>query len=422
MTSSEERKEGIMTMVMRLLELANHPDTPPHEALLAEQKAESIMAKHMIDRFEAEQAAKRRGESTRKPIQEEWEIAMSAYKTDDGAGQEFDHQIISLMEAVLEHCNIRVNRTYGYAKVVINKGTDHERLTQDTTRRIYKIVGYAEDIAYAERIWFNVFRTFVSNVNPSWDPNESLEYNAYNFASAGVSWKQQVLLAEAANDTRLEWPWREQGDDKKAPFYSSWNAGALIDPGNEPWGRSIHKLKRACKKYCTDEGVEYPYAGGVKLRVATRNSFARSYKSTIATRLEEIRRVAKQQEDAVSSGKFAIALLDTKEQVDAEFYRLFPQYDPEVQAKKRQEEEWRLAALWASLTPKEQQEVLKQARAEEERWLRDSQRARRNYRTVRDDPTTRTDSAAWARGKRAAESVNLRNDAEVKKDKRKEIS
>ena len=63
-------------------------------------------------------------------------------------------------------------------------------------------------------------------------------------------------------------------------------AGALIDPGNDAWGRSIHKLKRACKKYCTDHGVEYPYAGGTKLRLASRASFARSYNSTIGSRLD----------------------------------------------------------------------------------------------------------------------------------------
>ena len=105
-------------------------------------------------------------------------------------------------------------------------------------QRIYQIVGFRDDITYAERIWFNVFKTFVSNVNPRWDVDKSLEFNAYTFASAGVSWKDQVLLAEKAKDDRLDWPWRYQCDDPDGDFFVRYEWSVRpVDPGNVPWGR-----------------------------------------------------------------------------------------------------------------------------------------------------------------------------------------
>jgi hypothetical protein len=47
--------------------------------------------------------------------------------------------------------------------------------------------------------------------------------------------------------------------------------------------------------------------------------------------------------------------------------------------------------------------------------------ARTRYRAIREDPADRVDHAAWARGTKAAQSVNLRADDEVKDQVRKEI-
>lgn len=413
-----EPTEGIMSKVMKLLERANHPDTPPHEAALAEQLAEKIMAKHMIDRFEAEQLAKKRGETVRRPVQEEWEFHKGAYSkgNDD---YEFEAQIESLMQTVLAHCNIRINRRGEYRKKVVGEDFGDVRYSVDYSTRVFKIVGFPEDIAYAERIWFNVFRTFVSNVNPTWDNSKSIEYNAYNFASAGVSWKQQVLLAEAAGDSRINWPWRYQGEDRNQPFYSSHMAGSPIDPGNDAWGKGIHQLKRACKKYSVEHEVAYPYAAGSKLRIASRNSFASSYRSTMEQRLVAMRTEA-QKDTGVGKEQFALAIRDTAERVEEEFYRLFPEYDPEVQARKRKDEEWARAAIWASLSPEEQRKALREEAAEYDKWERRSARARRNFRSVRDSGRP-YDEAAWDRGRSAANSVNLRDDAEVQKTQRKGI-
>ena len=109
------------------------------------------------------------------------------------------------------------------------------------------------------------------------------------------------------------------------------------------------------------------------------------------------------------------------ERVDEEFYRLFPEYDPEVRRKQREAAEFERACSWAALTPEEQARVLRKEAAEKRAWAKAAGRARRNYRTVRADNSTRTDPAAWERGRKAAQSVNLRNDGEVHTPKRKGI-
>jgi hypothetical protein len=406
-----EPKESIMELINKLLVLAGDERTPEHERKSAEEKAERLMAKHMIDEWEARQAAERSGTRVRTPIVEEWAVNFAASATEAVADQwEFDHQVKDMMMYVLEHCNIRVNTSFRYRD----------------GQRVYQIVGFKDDITYAERIWFNVFKTFVTNVNPHWDVSKSLEINAYNFASAGVSWKDQVLLAEKAKDTRLEWPWRYQNtdpDESDGHPYTRWSyrVGETMDPGNTPWGRSIHKLKRACKKHCETTGAPYPYAGGSKLRIATRNSFARAFRATIRSRLDEIRKLATEAEEHVDTGKFALALVDTRERVDAEFYKVFPEYDPEVRRRKEEQRQAEAQAAWDSLTQAERNKIERDRAREHAKWARRAANARTRYRAIREDPADRVDHAAWARGTKAAQSVNLRADEEVKDQVRKEI-
>jgi hypothetical protein len=127
----------------------------------------------------------------------------------------------------------------------------------------------------------------------------------------------------------------------------------------------------------------------------------------------------KAQETVGDSDRFALAIIDTKEQVDAEFYRLFPEFDPEVRRQQTEAEEWRRAVIWASLSPAEQAKILKEQAREEARWRRRAASARSNYGRIRENPYENVENAAWGRGRRVADKVNLRDDGEVKKQNRK---
>ena len=58
-------------------------------------------------------------------------------------------------------------------------------------------------------------------------------------------------------------------------------------------------------------------------------------------------------EDHVDAGKYAVALVDTRERVDAAFYNTFPEFDPEVRKKKMEEANLRAGSHlgWAILSP-----------------------------------------------------------------------
>lgn len=381
---------------MKLLAMAEDESCTPDERKAFEERADALMAKHMIDRMEAEEALKRAGgDITRKPVVDSWQIQLSAHRSEfTGGNYEFDGHLVDMMKYILKHCNVRVNPDYKYVTGNI---------------REYQIVGFTEDIRYAERIWFNVFKAFVGNVNPHWEVSASLGENAYNYACAGVQWKHQVLLAEKAGDTRLEFPIR-MGD---VPIES---------PDNKPWWRSVGKLRRECQKYCKDNELMYPYTNGSQLRVASRVSFARSYRATIKGRLDDMRKKSEKQFDVSDSNKFALAVIDTAEKVDEAFYLAFPQYRPDNVRKRQEEQEFRRACLWASLSPAEQRRVLRDEQREEEKWQRQYEREQRNFKVVREDPAERFNAVAWKRGETAANSVNLRADEEVKEETKRELN
>ena len=114
-------------------------------------------------------------------------------------------------------------------------------------------------------------------------------------------------------------------------------------------------------------------------------------------------------------------LFRSRARVDEEFYRIFPQYDPENIRKKYEEEEFLRACEWAELTPEEQQQVLREQAEQRFREEKRANRARRNYRAMREDPADRIDSAAWARGRDVASKVNLRADEEVNEQERQAV-
>lgn len=387
--TTPNNEQAVMNRIMKLLERAEHPGTPAAEAQACREKADAMMAQHQIDRMDLTP------EERSKIICDVWDLNVGGSK--GGYNYEYASQVTSLLLTVLEHCGIRVNRKFDYTK-------REDGSTNWSVRRV-KVVGFPEDIGYAERIWFRVYKEFVSNLAPKWDPKVSLGENAYNFVAAGLEWQDMVKLARTAGDERIPEPEVDQ-----------W--GKYV-PGNRPLVKGIAMIRGAYKAECAERGEAYSYRKGSQLRVASRNSFAQSFGSTIRHRLDDMR--AKANDVVSDKDKFALALVDTKEQVDAEFYRLFPEYDPAVRQRMRETEEFEAACRWAALSPEEQQKVLKEQKAEEARWQRRSSRARANYGRVRENNRDRLDHAAWERGRKVAGNVNLRDDGEVKDHGRKGI-
>lgn len=251
----------------------------------------------------------------------------------------FYEQIRYLLGAVMQHCNIRM---------------------KFKSWREMEVVGYETDIAYAEGIWVSVYREFAGNLFPTWQPDDTFDNNVYRFVKGGFKWK--AIHEEALkHDPAANW-----GGRYKAAYHRACKAR-----GEEPTAHtSRHEAFRA--------------------------SYANSFKSTITSRLYEMRARARK-EQTTDNDKYALAVRTNKEKVDAEFYRLFPQYDPEVMNKRSAEDLERERLRRAALTPK-------QRAAEDARDEKAYDRARKHAAAMRNKEY---DENGWTHGTNIAENVDL---------------
>jgi hypothetical protein len=277
-------KEKAMTTVMKLLALAADENASASERELAAQRAENLMAQHMIDRMDL------KPEEKSKAIKDTWTLNLG--DTD----WEFRDAIRQLVVSILRHNNIRF-----YPKLDFGKN-EHGHTDYDI--EVWTIVGLPEDIAYAEAIWFRVFREFVMNVSPKWDPSKSLGYNAYNFTRAGHKWR--------------------------AVWYMAYENGHKIAaPGTVDYIPST--LKREVRKYMDENGLG-EYEAHTQSHKKYRTSFAQSFAGTISRRLQQMRYEAGKVTD---KDRFALALRSTSEYIDEEFDKMFPEVNDMLQAMQR---------------------------------------------------------------------------------------
>lgn len=356
--------ERIMTKIMNLLNLAADPSASEAERKLAEERADALMAQHMIDRMDL------KPEEKSKIIEDTWEVLV----TDENL--EFGTTIISLMRDVIIHCGIKLHPNC------------MTKLTLTGTNYTFRLVGFPEDIAYGERIWFRIFKALVTNINPTWDASKGLSDNVYEMIRAGFSWQDIHDRAYRARADHYGLPPRGQGGGSK--LHNAYKEA--LEARGEEW-----HVTRQNKKY--------------------RASFARSFQSTMRKRLDAIREASK---NTVSDkDKFALALVDTESQVLAEFYRLYPDLDPENQQKRR-EEQMRMAMERLSRMDPEEVERIRKAQEEEyKRQAKIRERELRKFRSMRNHD--QTDHHAWNRGSEAAKKVDLNDFSEVNEDKMGEL-
>lgn len=348
-------KESIVTRVQKLLNLAMDEGATEAERQLAQERADKLMVEHMIAQADLKANDPKRGRVTHT----EWSFEMS---------YEFRQDLENLLWAVMNHTQCRYTSKYDY--------TTHKR-------RLH-VVGMPEQIAYAERLWMIVFTELTRNMNPSWDPALSMDANVYHFVKAGVKWRNIHEIA-----------WKNVGDTTGLP--DPYPADKQTGWG-KVYGGDGGRLKRAYhreQKRLGEERENHTQRHG-----AYRASYVQSFSSTIRKRLNEMARKSQEDLTVSDADRYALAVQGTKEQTDAEFYRLFPEFDPEVQkresAKAHAAEQLRRANLTEA-----------QRRAEDERQRRAYARARKHYDRIQDKSY---DANGWSRGTKVASKVNLNND------------
>lgn len=147
---------GLLKKLQALLDMADDPRTPEHEAASARSKAESIMKKYKIDQ-EALIAAD--------PVSVEpiWESVVVAK-----ASSPFYSKYLDLFYSITRHVGVRARYVW---------------VGSDLTAQV---VGYEADVRYAEMLYASARLTFQEKLEPSIRPELSDAENCYRLRSAGI--------------------------------------------------------------------------------------------------------------------------------------------------------------------------------------------------------------------------------------------
>lgn len=388
-------RESIVSRVQKLLAVAMNEGATEAERALAQERADALMAQHLIEQHELAKDDVRRSQVT---------DAKWAFNFD----HEFADSMETLLLAVVDHTTCRAKVTYKYVR-------DEE--TGNATNRQVVVVGTPENIAYAERLWLLVFSELVRNMWPKWDDKKTFEANVYAFVRAGFKWKQihEVVWDHAPSLINNPYP---------NPTKFGW--------GDPEYAGDGGKLKRAYHRELAARNE--PKSSHTSRHGAYRKSYVRAYTDTIENRLWRMREAAKKStamaNDLLNNkpqiSKYALAMIDSKAESEAAYYRLFPDEHPAVlkarqeeQVQKwRQEEEAKRLAFqkeYDSWSQKKQQEYdAKQARKRQR-----DEAASVRYWANRDRQSY--DSAGTQHGRRVAEKVNLRDDQNVSGTNRREL-
>lgn len=338
MSAPEDR---ILDRVRKLLAQANHPNTGEAERAAFLAKADEMMVRHAIE--EAVLAATQSPEQRRKPVT----VTTQMYDPHTVWGQKFRTIMGEVCTASRVKCAGGRNG-------------------------VFTMVGYNDDVDYAQLLFTTIQFQFVAKIQPTWEPLRDFDANVAALKEAGRTEEQ---IARAAG---LRWP----------------EGGSTV--------------KTAYKRHCRANGIDPTYT---RRHSAYRESFADSFVTRMCSRLEELGQAAKTQ--AASSGA-ELVLYHAQEDVDEEFYRQYPNARPltkeQVRAmRKAQVEAERLAeekhqAWLDSLTDKQRVAHERKVQEEAERKARENDRYWRNFDKQQE---RRYDSTGSRAGRAAADNVDL---------------
>jgi hypothetical protein len=177
---SEEQK--MMSKVAKLLERANHPNTPPEERESCLGMADRIMLKYALDMatIEASMSASER----RKPIDKIYEGALVPDRNQTDQKKMFG----------------ALCRANGVRVVFLWNGEAH-------------MFGLKENVTYVETVWPVLLFDYFANLRPSWDPQKDLDENVYRLCEASYKWRE---IADMATQYGHDIPWPDGGRLKRA--------------------------------------------------------------------------------------------------------------------------------------------------------------------------------------------------------------
>src|ERR1700689_2368021 len=171
---------SLLERVRKLVAVAEHPETPPHEAKLAREMADSLMLKHAIDEALLDQT--RPAPLRAKPAT--INVDLAHYANDLVAW------ISRLAELTARHCRCLIRSYTGY-----NNGVYHST-----------VYGYESDLRYFEILYPELRLHMLGALRPGWNKTETLEENCFRLHSAGYNWLEIAELDGWAKANPARYP------------------------------------------------------------------------------------------------------------------------------------------------------------------------------------------------------------------------
>lgn len=261
--------DKILERVRKLLALAEHPNTPPHEADLSRNRAEALMFQHRIEEATMVANGLFKGENSVTPA---WRV-LGLNNTDS----EFGSAYRMIGGAVVHHVG---------AKAVID-------YNMDTRTVVMNACGYESDLRYLEILLTSCVLEFSKRLEPKHDPNLSDQENAYLMRSAGMERKRIAKI-----------------------LFGDWSSENEMKAKNR---KVSNLIKKECEKLGEDASLLLGRGNNMK---TYRDSYADGFVQTINQRLWRMRMAA-------GEDNGALVLADRAEKVQESFYERYPQYRPQ---------------------------------------------------------------------------------------------
>lgn len=179
----------------------------------------------------------------------------------------------------------------------------HANCRMYSTHKLVTVVGFEDDIFFADLMWNTVFHDLVVKMFPRWSGSgsDTFDRNVFMLKNAGYSWPQvrEAGLSVGARD--------------KLGVLTEDNAGS--------------KLRTAYARECKRTGFFAP-AKQPRNPGLWRRSFIDSFRTRLNERFHEMKLAAKQDQQAAGEAG-ALALYQETDQIKVMFFDLFPDANPD---------------------------------------------------------------------------------------------
>lgn len=278
------------------------------EADAFREKADQLMTAYAIEQWMVEAAQDSVG---KRPTPELRYVDINWYDYGSGTSVEFRSALWHMFARIAGHCRC----------VVVPDKTRYADGENGRTREV-AVVGLPSDIDYFDLLFTNVMIDFLKKLNPSPNPNLSVEDNVYMLRSASKGWPEIARLMLNAGLVKPP----KRAVDRYAQYAETndaWKDHKIVwgDLRDDERQALRSRLAKTFRDYCKETGREQLKANpGVYAR-----SYARGFQLGLGRKLDEM---ADKYDPTSKTNDMAVALRDIRQTVRESVWDFFPDMRP----------------------------------------------------------------------------------------------